>query len=263
VRHLEPHADMRPEETMLFVRRVLPTLVLLMAMTMTSGALVGSPARAGSAAASVVDSFNRRDSAMLGEADSGQPWEYSNGTWSVDADTAVFNADGSIAEAIVDSHLSDSFKAEADITLSSQPLRANAGLTILHRDHANHIFCKVEVTAGHPEGFISIGKYVDGRGRSLLGPAANEDDLGLTNGETYHGICKRRADQISWRISGGDLDSPERVRYDLSAEDIAAFGDATAHGLRARVAQDEDDAGTRWDNFDVVALPAERRGSGA
>jgi hypothetical protein len=252
---------MRPEETMLLVRRVLPTLVLLMAMT--SGALAVSPARAGSAAASVVDTFNRRDSAMLGEADSGQPWEYSNGTWSVDADAAVFNADGSIAETVVDSDLSDSFKAEADITLSPEPLRANAGLTILHRDHANHIFCKVEVTEGHPGGLISIGKYVDGRGRSLLGPGAYEDDLGLTNGETYHGICKRQADRISWRISGGDLDSSIRVRYDLSAGDIAAFGDATAHGLRARVARDEDDAGTRWDNFDVVALPAERAGSGA
>lgn len=247
---------------MLFVRRVLPTLVLLMAMTTTSGAIVRSPALRGSALASVVDTFDRRDAAMLGDADSGQPWEYANGTWSVDADAAVFNADGSVAEAIVNSDLSDAFKAEADITLSSKPLRANAGLTILHRDHANHIFCKVEVTEGHPEGFISIGKYVDGRGRSLLGPGSNQDGLGLHNGETYHGICKRRADRISWRISGGDLATPERVHYDLSADDIAAFGDATAHGLRARVAFDEDDGGTLWDNFDVVALPPERAASG-
>ncbi len=46
--------------------------------------------------------------------------------------TAVFNADSSIAEATLDSDLSDEFKAEADITLSSESLRANAGLTILH-----------------------------------------------------------------------------------------------------------------------------------
>lgn len=244
---------------MLVVRRLLPTLVLLMVMTASSAATVRSSAQEGSAeAASVVDTFNRRDAAVLGEADSGQPWEYSNGTWSVDADAAVFNTDGSVAEAIVDSHLSDEFKAEADITLSPEPLRANAGLTILHRDHANHIFCKVEITEGHPEGFISIGKYVDGRGRSLLGPGASQDGLGLVNGGTYHGICKRRADRISWRIAGGGLETPERVHYDLSAEDIAAFGDATSHGLRARVAWDEDDGGTRWDNFDVLALAPER-----
>ena len=244
---------------MLLLRRVLPTLVLLIAMTATAGAGVRSLGRGGSARALVVsDTFDRQDAATLGDADSGQQWEYANGTWSVDAATAVFNGDGSIAEATVDSDLSDEFKAEADITLSSESLRANAGLTILHRDHANHIFCKVEVTDGHPKGLISIGKYVDGRGRSLLGPPSYEDGLGLHNGRTYHGICKRRGDRISWRISGGDLDTAERVHYTLSAEDIAAFGDATAHGLRSRVASDEDDGATRWDNFDVVALPAER-----
>lgn len=244
---------------MALVRRVLPTFVLLMAMTTSSGAAIRSPAGEGSGAGSVVsDRFNRHDAGTLGDSDSGQPWEYANGTWSVDAATAVFNADGSVAEAIVDSDLSDGFKAEADITLSPKPLRANAGLTILHRDHANHIFCKVEVTEGHPKGLISIGKYVDGRGRSLLGPPSYEDGLGLRNGPTYHGICKRQGDRISWRISGGDLDTPHRVHYTLSTEDIAAFGDATAHGLRARVAWDEDDGGTRWDNFDVVALPPER-----
>lgn len=244
---------------MLLLRRVLPTLVLLMAMTASAGAGARSLPRGGSAPASIVsDTFDRQDAATLGDADSGQQWEYANGTWSVDAAKAVFNADGSIAEATVDSDLSDEFKAEADITLSSEPLRANAGLTILHRDHANHIFCKVEITEGHPEGFISIGKFVDGRGKSLLGPPSYEDGLGLHNGRTYHGICKRQGDRISWRISGGDLDTAERVHYTLSAEDIAAFGDATAHGLRARLAWDEDDGGTRWDNFDVVALPPER-----
>jgi hypothetical protein len=243
---------------MLLLRRVLPTLVLLTATAATAGAGAGSLPRGGSAALSVVsDAFDRQDAATLGDADSGQQWEYANGTWSVDAATAVFNADGSIAEATVDSDLSDDFKAEADIRLSPEPLRANAGLTILHRDHANHIFCKVEITEGHPEGFISIGKFVDGRGKSLLGPPSYEDGLGLHNGRTYHGICKRQGDRISWRISGGDLDTAERVHYTLSAEDIAAFGDATAHGLRARLAWDEDDGGTRWDNFDVVALPPE------
>jgi hypothetical protein len=247
---------------MLFARRVLPTLVLLMAITTTSAAMVRSPALAGSTV-SVVDTFNRRDATVLGQTDSGQPWEYSNGTWSIDADAAVFNADGSVAEAIVESDMSDAFKAEADITLSSGSLRANAGLTILHRDHANHVFCKVEVTKGHPEGFISIGKYVGGEGRSLLGPGSNQDGLGLHNGQTYHGVCKRRGDRISWRLSGGDLDTGERVHYDLSTEDIGAFGDATAQGLRARVASDEDDGGTHWDNFDVVALTPERASSGA
>ena len=243
----------------MLLRRVLPTLVLLIALTATAGAGARSHPRGGSAPASVVsDTFDRQDAATLGDADSGQQWEYANGTWSVDAAEAVFNAEGSIAEATVDSDLSDEFKAEADITLSSEPLRANAGLTILHRDHANHIFCKVEITEGHPEGFISIGKFVDGRGKSLLGPPSYEDDLGLHNGRTYHGICKRRGDRISWRITGDDLDTAERVHYTLSADDIAAFGDATAHGLRARLAWDEDDGGTRWDNFDVVALPPER-----
>ena len=243
---------------MLVVRRMLPTSVLLMALAASSGASVRALAQEGTESARVVDTFDRRDAAMLGETDSGQPWRYSNGTWSIDADAAVFNADGSVAEAIVNSDLSDAFKAEADITLSPEHLRANAGLTILHRDHGNHVFCKVEITQGHPTGFMSIGSYVDGQGRSLLGPGASQGDLGLVNGQTYHGACKRRGERISWRISGGNLASAERVNYDLTAEDIAAFGDATSQGLRARVASDEDDGATRWDNFDVVALPPER-----
>ena len=41
-------------------------------------------------------------------------------------------------------------RAEADLTLSTG--RANAGLTVLWKDHSNHLWAKLEITPGNPTG---------------------------------------------------------------------------------------------------------------
>jgi hypothetical protein len=243
---------------------MLARTVVAAVLALIAGAGMAAPAsgaaRALRGAATTYDTFDRPDATALGDAESGQPWEYFNGNWRISSGAAVFEPGGSVAEATLDTGMSDAFKAEADITLSPTLDRANAGITILHRNHGNHVFCKVEVTAGHPNGFMSIGTYVGGTGTSLLGPASFDDDVGLRNGETYHVACRREGDRVVWTIDGGSLVERARVHYLLTAADIAAFGDATSQGLRSRYAFDEDDGGSRWEDFEVrpLADPARR-----
>ena len=235
---------------------VRPVLAAMFVVLASSG--IAAPASGSSLsrrdAATTFDSFDRPDAGTLGEAESGEPWESFNGLWRISSGAAVFEPGGSVAEATVDTGLSDAFRADADITLSPTLHRANAGITILHRNHGNHVFCKVEVTAGHPNGFMSIGTYVHGTGTSLFGPASYEDDLGLRNGRTYHVACRREGDRIVWTIAGGNLAERKHVHYLLTPDDIAAFGDATSQGLRARYTFDEDDGGSRWEDFEVSRI---------
>jgi hypothetical protein len=57
-------------------------------------------------------------------------------------------------------------KVEADLTLS--PGRSNAGLTVLWKNHRNHLWAKLEITPGNRHGLISIGRRRGGRVKSLL-----------------------------------------------------------------------------------------------
>ena len=62
--------------------------------------------------------------------------------------------------------LHDDFVVAAVIRTS--PGRTNAGLTTLFMDHANHMWGKIEISPGHPRGFMSIGHRIRGRTASLL-----------------------------------------------------------------------------------------------
>ena len=193
------------------------------------------------AATTTTDAFNRPNGPL------GSPWSQ-EGSWAVEDLRARFTSSQAYGYATVPMPTSTSV-VEADITLSPTFRRANAGLTILWRDKSNHVFCKIEVTAGRPTGLMSIGRKKGGKVTSLLSYRAG---TGFANGQTYHVVCGRTGDVVTMTVSGGNLGSPLSVSYALTSSDKAAFGNATRVGLRSRRYWDEDDGLSTWDNFVAV-----------
>ncbi|MEO8477346.1 MAG: hypothetical protein ABI572_09885 [Actinomycetota bacterium] len=139
--------------------------------------------------------------------------------------------------------LADVPHAEADLTLSSG--RANAGLTVLWRDHSNHLWAKLEITPGNPSGLMSIGRRREGRVTSLLASARG----GLVLGATYH-VALGVADGVAtFTATGLSVTFSRTLTYRLSSQDLSAFGSGGYAGVRAKYLFDEDDGGSRWDNL--------------
>jgi hypothetical protein len=53
-------------------------------------------------------------------------------------------------------------------------------------------------------------------------------------------------------VSGATLAQPVTIRYALTDAEVARYDGNEGYGLRVKLAPDEDDAGTRWDNFSVT-----------
>lgn len=191
-------------------------------------------------ATTLTDSFDRPDGAI------GAPWSTANSTWGVSSNQAkvltnqYVNTVGYAVQTLGSTNLTVS----ASVTLSPTFQRANGGLTILYVNPANNIFCKTEVTAGNPNGLMSIGRRRAGVTSSLLAKITN---AGFVNGGTYTVTCARTGNVISMTV--GAL----AISYTLTGADIAAFGSGTKVGLRAHLAADEDDKLTTYDNFSAVA----------
>jgi hypothetical protein len=198
----------------------------------------------------VSDSFSRPDG-PIGTAPTGQTWVQANGTYVVRSGRAVAAASGHISEAVVNSGLANNYKVSADITLSSTPLRANAGLTANWVNHSNNLFCKTEVTAQHKGGFLSIGDIINGSGNSLL---AYKTKVGVKNGGTYHMDFSRSGLKVTCTVSGGGLASPTTISYTLTKGQSHIFNRGKSDGLRARWEPDENDGGSAWDNFTVSSI---------
>jgi hypothetical protein len=132
--------------------------------------------------------------------------------------------------------------AEADITLSPTWRRANAALTVAAVSYSTNFFCKVEVTAGNPNGLMSIGRRINGTITSLLASVKN---AGFSNGSTYHVVCGRQGNVITMQVGSRSL------TYRLTSSDLRAVGSATRAGLRTHLASDEDDGRSTYDDFVV------------
>ena len=139
----------------------------------------------------------------------------------------------------------DAPRAEADITLSSG--RSNVGLTVLWKDHKNHLWTKVEITPGNPNGLISIGRRRGGTVTSLLVSTKG----GLVRGATYHVSLGVDAGVATASVTGVSVAFSRTLAYRLTAQDLAAFGAGGYAGARAKYFFDEDDGGSRWDDLTV------------
>jgi hypothetical protein len=210
-------------------------------------ALVAACVLAGGAAMAAVsmpfsDGFGRSNGPL------GSPWTNTGG-WAIDDGRVKLTSNGH-AETVVDTGLSDDYRVSADIALS--PNRANAGLSTLWKNHSNHLFCKIEVTPGNPQGLMSIGHQLNGRNKSLLKSAKG---FGLDKGKTYQLSVTKQGRTISCTVSGSSINGGAKtISYTLNGEQTSAFGSATRSGFRGKNLFDEDDGKTRYDNFAVRAI---------
>lgn len=193
------------------------------------------------------------DSFSDGEAtisDSGGEWIQVNHSWSVQDGQAVATADRTrIGYAVMATPVSDAFTVQADITLSPTDLRAAPALVTNWVDNKNNMVTKLEVTPGHPGGMLAVGDQIDGRIHSTL---CKVERLGLVNGASYRLSVTRSGDIVTGSVTsladGSVIGSCSAV---LSAEAMTAFGAGTGQGLRVKIKDDEDDGGSRWDDFAV------------
>ena len=151
------------------------------------------------AAPPITDTFGRPNG-PIGVTDTGQTWLQTNGTWAIESNHARVTTRTSYGYATVQIASASAFVVEANIRLSSTFRRANAGLTVLWRNAANHIFCKIEVTSGRPTGLMSIGRKLNNVTASLLAFRAG---TGFVNGQTYHVACSRSGNRLTMTVSGG------------------------------------------------------------
>ncbi|MGZ8595379.1 MAG: hypothetical protein ACXWYJ_06945 [Actinomycetota bacterium] len=136
-------------------------------------------------------------------------------------------------------------RAEADLTLSTG--RANAGLTVLWKDHSNHLWAKLEISPGNPSGIMTIGRRLRGKVTSLLVASRG----GLVRGATYHIVLQVSGGVATFTATGVDVSFSKTISYRLSSSDLSAFGSGGYAGVRAKYLYDEDDGGSRWDNLTV------------
>ncbi len=195
------------------------------------------------------DSFSDGEAAI---ADSGAVWTQVNHSWSVQDGQAVAEAGRlRIGYSVMATPVSDAFTVQADVTLSPTYDRAAPALVTNWVDNKNNMVTKLEVTPGHPGGMLAVGDQIDGQIHSTL---CKVDRLGLTNGATYRLAVTRSGDVVTGSVSSledGSLIGSCSVS--LSTEALTAFGAGTGQGLRVKIKDDEDDGGSRWDNFAVFA----------
>ena len=139
----------------------------------------------------------------------------------------------------------DSPAAEADLTLSDG--RSNAGLTVLWKDHSNHLWAKLEITPGNPNGRMTIGRRAAGNVKSCLACSG----VSLHRGETYHISLEVVNDVATFSATGVTVSFSKTITYRLTSTDLNAFGSGSKAGVRGKYLFDEDDGGSRWDNLKV------------
>lgn len=141
--------------------------------------------------------------------------------------------------------LHDDFVVAAVIRTSSG--RTNAGLAMLFKDHANHLWGKIEISPGHPRGFMSIGHRIRGRTASLLA----RSPVRLKRGTPYRLRLAKHQMHVRLTVStrsGARLGS---IVHTLTRSERQALAGGSKAGLRSKTLWDEDDGGSRWRWFAV------------
>jgi hypothetical protein len=218
---------------------------------------VTPPAAPASGTVLANDSFERLDGAGLGTADLGGAWSTdSKGSWAIENGAARVSSGPTCDKttAWLALPVSDRFQVASDITLSPTLNRANVGLLVSGAGPNDHLWAKLEVSPGHPDGLVTIGKMDPVLGTvSLLSPM---HDVGMVNGDTYRTTVTVDRGSVAVRVTGLTDPSftPASVSYDLTPAERFTYGGNLQAGLRLRVCGDEDDLGSRWRSFRVTAL---------
>jgi len=141
--------------------------------------------------------------------------------------------------------LHDDFVVAAVLRTSSG--RTNAGLTTLFKDHQNHMWGKIEISPGHPRGFMSIGHMIRGRTVSLLA----QSPVRLKRGTPYRLRLAKHQMRIHLTVSTRGGARLRSIEHTLTLFERRALAGASKAGLRSKTLWDEDDGGSRWRWFGV------------
>ena len=100
------------------------------------------------------------------------------------------------------------------------PGLSNIGIVGPFRDVGNHLFCKVERTKPHPEGFLAIGRRLHGHKPAIL---VHENQIGLEAGQRYILKATRKRSKTTCSISQSGT-RLAILTYTMRPADRAAFG---------------------------------------
>ncbi len=135
------------------------------------------------------------------------------------------------------------------------PGQSNVGLAVPFRDAGNNLFCKVELTPGHPKGETAIGRRRNAGTPSIL---VRRGGLGLDEGAVYRLTVERRGRAItcSVRRNGAVVTA---FRYRMTLRDLHDFGRGSKAGVRIKVVdggggKDEDDGRSRFLDFRATTI---------
>jgi len=142
--------------------------------------------------------------------------------------------------------MSNDFTVAATMTTSAG--RTNAGLTTLFVNQTNHMWAKIEISPGHPNGFMSIGRDLGGKTSSLLAQA----NVPLTKSTSYDVTLAKVGMTLTFTVLTSTGTPLRSITRTLSSAEITALSSASFAGLRTKTLWDEDDGGTRWEAFSVT-----------
>jgi hypothetical protein len=144
---------------------------------------------------------------------------------------------------------------EISTRLRLSPTHSNVGVVGPYRSAGNHLFCKIEKTPVHPEGFLAIGRRLHDKKPVIL---VKQDHLGISQGRRYTLELTRQRALVTCSLlrQGTTMGS---VDYTMTRKDRRAFGAGRKVGIRMRLVargtrRDEDDGRSLFDNFMVKTL---------
>lgn len=195
-------------------------------------------------AASVYDPFTRADSgSSLGSATTGGAWTAGTGTWGISSNKAYLNSVTADAHAMIDSGYADG-TLTCDITLSAT--RAHAGVIVRAAtvSDIDGLYVRYKPSVGD----LILMKRVTGVGSATLESQSVSWAVGTT--KTLKVVT------LGTNIKAY-LDGTLVLNHTLAGGDIALFTTPTVVGLyEDRDGGTGDDGGTRFDNFNFVAVRA-------
>ncbi len=135
------------------------------------------------------------------------------------------------------------------------PGQSNVGLAAPFRDAGNNLFCKVEVTPGHPKGEAAIGRRRNAGTPSIL---VRRGGLGLAQGAVYRLTVERRGRAVTCSVQRNGA-VVTAFRYRMTRTDLHDFGRGTKAGVRIKVVdggggKDEDDGRSRFLDFRATTI---------
>ena len=136
------------------------------------------------------------------------------------------------------------------VHLRLSPTRANVGIAAPFANVKNNLFCKIEDTPAHPDGYLAIGRRLHGS-EPIIREGA--DGIGILPARRYlMKVTRDRRDVTCSLRKGSSLIAS--ISYRLTKPDVRAFGRGRQAGLRIRLVsrgtrKDEDDGRSAFDSF--------------